>query len=159
MRRIPAIHACQSDVTIVCAFFFLFCWFEFLPFYWPSRGCCARYFAFTTTLYLTRDWLSPDFNWTGFFFIYLLFSLSLLKVAFFLLFVLLCFVIGWNVFIRSSNTSTSFQNKVISICRWHLLIVEFYWYLFTGCSLFPVLDATAAVALANVTERDSVACR
>jgi len=22
MRRIPAIHACQSDVTIVCAFFF-----------------------------------------------------------------------------------------------------------------------------------------
>lgn len=24
MRRIPAIHACQSDVTIVCAFFSLF---------------------------------------------------------------------------------------------------------------------------------------
>ena len=144
----------------LCCFFFrfFFCWFECLPFYWPSRGCCARYFTFTTTLYLTRDWLLPDFNWTGFFYLLVVFPISS-EGRVLLLFVLLCFVIGWNVFIRSSNISTSFQNKVISICRWHLLIIEFYWYLFTGCSLFPVLDATAAVVLANVTERDSIACR
>ena len=93
MRRIPAIHACQSDVTIVCAVFFF-------GFFSVDLNVCHFIGHHAAAVLAILHSLRPcTLRVTGFcliltgldFFIYLLFSLSLLKVAFF--YFLFCFVL------------------------------------------------------------------